>query len=224
MHVTSAGTTYEIVGVVKDAKYQDLRQAVMQTMYIPWKQRDGEQAPDYWYLARAAAGDPMRLAPTLEKMVREVDPVLRMRDPEAYSKVIDGTIVKERILAALAGFFGVLALLVACLGVFGSMAFQVSRRVREIGLRMALGASPGGIVGLVLGEAAGMLIAGCAIGAAAALALTGLTRKMLFGVTPTDPGLFALSAAVLAGAALAAAWLPAWRASRVDPMAALRHD
>jgi ABC-type antimicrobial peptide transport system permease subunit len=113
---------------------------------------------------------------------------------------------------------------VACLGIFGAMAFQVSRRVNEIGLRMALGASRSGIVALVLREVAVLLVAGCLIGGGAALSLTGLTRSMLFGVTPNEPRVFTLAAVVLGMAAFAAGWLPARRASRVDPMVALRHE
>jgi predicted permease len=222
--VTSVRVTYEIVGVVKDAKYQDLRQDVMKTMYIPWMQREGEQPSSYTFLVRVAAGNPMRLAPALEKLVREADPSLRLRTTQTYSAVVDRSIVTERIMATLGGFFGLLALLVACLGIFGVMAFQVSRRINEIGLRMALGASRSGIVALVLRDVAVMLVAGSLIGAAAALTLTGLAGKMLFGITPAQPAVFALPAVVLAVAALAAGWLPARRASRVDPMVALRHE
>lgn len=127
-------------------------------------------------------------------------------------------------MATLGGFFGLLALMVAGLGIFGATAFKVSRRINEIGLRMALGASRGAIVALVLREVGLLLIAGCLIGGTAALALTGLTRKMLFGVTPTEPAIFALAALVLGIAAIAAGWLPAHRASRIDPMVALRHE
>jgi len=179
---------------------------------------------DYPFLARVTAGDPMRLVPTIEKLVREVDPGLRLRAAKTYSSVVDHSIVTERIMAALGGFFGLLALLVACLGIFGAMAFQVSRRVNEIGLRMALGASRGSIVALMLREVAFLLVVGCVIGGAAAAALTGLTRKMLFGVSPTEPLVFALAAVVLGLAAFAAGWIPARRASLVDPMVALRHE
>lgn len=109
-------------------------------------------------------------------------------------------------------------------GFFGVMAFQVSRRINEFGVRMALGASRSSIVRVVLREAAGLLAAGSAVGVAAALALTGLARKLLFGVTPTDPAMFAIAVLVLAAAVIAAAWIPARRASRVDPMAAVRHE
>lgn len=222
--VTSVNVTYEIVGVVKDAKYQSLRSGVMRTMYIPWTQREGEQPGNYSFLARVATGNPMRLAPALEKLVRDADPALRLRTTNTYSDVVNQSIVTERIMATLGGFFGVLALIVACLGMFSVMAFQVSRRINELGLRMALGASRSGIVALVLREVVMMLVAGSVIGGTAAVALTGLAQKMLFGLTPMEPAVFALSAVVLGVAAVAAGWLPAHRASRVDPMIALRHE
>jgi predicted permease len=223
-HVTSVNVTYEIVGVVRDAKYQDLRQDVIKTMYIPWMQREGDQPTNYKYLAMIMAGNPLRLAPSLEKLVREADPGLRLGTPQTYSTLVDRSIVTERIMATLGGFFGIVALVIACIGIFGLMAFRVSLRTNEIGLRMALGASRGGIVALVLREVARMLVVGSLAGIAAALTLTGLAEKMLFGLTATQPAVFALPAAVLAVAALAAGWLPARRASRVDPMVALRHD
>ncbi len=197
---------------------------MLKTVYIPWMQREGEQPTGYSYLARVTGGDPMRLGPALEKVVPEADPGLRLRTAQTYSAVVDRSIVTERIMAALGGFFGLLALIVAGLGIFGVMAFQVSRRINEIGLRMALGASRRGIVALVMREVAVMVVAGCLLGGAVAVTLTGLTRKMLFGTTPTDPGVFATAAVVLGAAAFAAGWLPARRASRVDPMVALRHE
>jgi predicted permease len=223
-HVTTVNVTYEIVGVVRDAKYQDLRQDVIKTMYIPWMQREGDQPTSYKYLALIPAGNPLRLAPALEKLVREVDPGLRMGTPQTYSTLVDRSIVTERIMATLGGFFGILALIIACLGIFGVMAFRVSLRTNEIGLRMALGASRGSIVTLVLREVARMLMLGSLAGAAVALSLTGLAEKMLFGIKPMQPAVFAFPAALLTAAALAAGWLPARRASRVDPMVALRHD
>lgn len=223
-HVTSVNVTYEIVGVVRDAKYQSLRQDVMNTMYIPWMQGEGDQPSNYSFLVRVAAGDPLRLAPPLERLVREADPGLRLLTPQTYSAIVDHSIVTERIMATLGGFFGLVALLVACLGIFGVMAFQVSRRTNEIGLRMALGASRSGIVALVLGEVGLMLVAGSAMGALAGLTLSGLAGKMLFGITRTQPAVFALPASVLGVAALAAGWFPARRAARVDPMVALRHE
>jgi putative ABC transport system permease protein len=221
--VTSVKVAYEIVGVVADAKYQDLRTDVIRTMYIPWMQQE-EEPTRYNYLARVAAGDPMRLAPALDRVLREADPALRLRTATSYSALVDRTIATERIMATLGGLFGLLALIIAGLGMFGVLAFQVARRTNEIGIRMALGASQRAMIVLVLRHVVWMLVAGITVGAAAALTLTGLTRTILFGLTPTDPGAFIVAASVLAAAALVAGWLPARRASRIDPVVALRHE
>lgn len=222
--LTSNGVTYEIVGVVGDAKYRNLRDAAPRTFYIPWTQREGDQPSNYNYLVRAGTGDPTRLVPSLERLLREVDSSLRLRQWRSYSAIVDQTIVNERILATLGGFFGLLALIIASLGIFGLMAFQVSRRINELGVRMALGAGRGDIVALVLREVALMLIVGVIIGGACARAMSALAAQMLFGVTPADLGVFAVAAAVLGATALVAGWLPARRASRIDPISALRHD
>jgi ABC-type antimicrobial peptide transport system permease subunit len=133
-------------------------------------------------------------------------------------------ITTERTLGMLGGLFGVLALVIAALGIFGVLAFQVTRRTNELGVRMALGANRWSMVRLVLRDVAWMVGAGVVTGGAAALTLTGFTRAMLFGLTPTDPAVFVVAAAVLAATALVAAWLPARRASRIDPVVALRHE
>jgi ABC-type antimicrobial peptide transport system permease subunit len=127
-------------------------------------------------------------------------------------------------MATLGGFFGLLALLVAALGLFGVLAFQVARRTNELGVRMALGASRRAMLCLVLREVTVMIVAGVSIGAGLALMVTDLAGKILFGLTPTDPGVFAVAASVLAVTAALAGWLPAVRASRVDPLVALRHE
>jgi predicted permease len=223
-HVTSLDVTYAIVGVVRDAKYQDLRLDIMKTMYIPWRQREGDQPTRYRYLVRVAAGDPMRLVPEVARLVRRADPSLRVREAFTYSTLIDRSVATERVMAALGGFFGLLALVIAALGMFGVLAFQVARRTNELGVRMALGASRAAMMGLVFRELAGLVVAGVSIGIGLSLMVTGLTRAFLFGTTPTDPRMFAVAAAILAAAALAAGWLPARRASRVDPLVALRHE
>jgi ABC-type antimicrobial peptide transport system permease subunit len=166
----------------------------------------------------------MRLVQAAGRSIGEIDPALRVASPQSFAARIDRSTLNERIMATLGGIFGVLALVVACIGIFGVMAFQVARRINELGVRMALGAGRGDIIALVLREGAVMLIAGAAIGIAAALAFTRFATKLLFGMTATDPKIFALSAAILGVAAFAAAWLPAQRASRVDPMTALRHE
>jgi len=223
-HITSVDITYEIVGVVRDAKYQNLRTAILKTMYIPWMQREGDQPSRYSYLARVVSGDPLRLVPGLERLVRDVDPALHVRTSFTYATLVDRSIATERIMATFGGLFGLLALIVAALGVFGILAFQVTRRTNEFGVRMALGADRWTITHLVLRDVAGMVVAGISIGAGLALMLMGLARTILFGVTPGDPGVFVVAASILAGVAFLAGWLPARRASRVDPLVALRHE
>ena len=222
--VTTAGVAYEIVGVVRDAKYRNLRDPVMKTVYIPWTQRDGDEPSQYAFLARAAMGDPLRFAPIVERLVREVDPALHVRATYSYATLVDRSLVTERIMATLGGAFGLLALIVAGLGVFGVLAFQVARRTNELGLRMALGATPWAVTRLVLRQVAWIVLPGIAIGTGGALLLTGLARNILFDLTPTEPRMFLVAALVLAMAAALAGWLPARRAARVDPLIALRHE
>jgi predicted permease len=222
-HVTAAGASLEIVGVAADAKYEHLRADVVSTLYVPWTQRD-LQPSNFTYLVRVAAGDPMRLSPGLDRVVRAADPGLRLRTTRAYASIVDDSISTERVMAALGGAFGVLALLVAGLGMFGVLAFQVARRTNELGVRMALGASRAAMMSLVLREVVLMVAVGVAVGAGGAMALSGVARRILFGLTPTDPAVFAVAALVLTGAAVVAGWLPALRASRVDPLVALRHE
>ena len=228
-HVTSNNGTYEIVGVVQDSKY-DLHKGIPKTVYISWTQQGNvgdsnrSQPTGFTYLARVASGDPLSLAPALERAIPEIDSALRLRTPRTLAELVDESTLNERMMATFGGFFGVLALIVASLGIFGLLAFQVSRRINELGVRMALGASRGNIVRLVLREVGMMLVPGCAAGCIVALGLTRFAKSMLFGVTPTDPASFALSAAALAAATFAAGFLPALRAARVDPMSALRHE
>jgi predicted permease len=221
--VTSLNVTYEIVGVVGDAVYVDLRDGVRSTMYTPWALRDDQPAA-YKFLIRVAAGNPMRLAPELDRLLREADPDLRVRSVLPYSTLIEQSMPAERILATLGGLFGVLALVVAGIGMFALLAFQVARRTNELGVRMVLGATRGSMVGMVLKDVASMLVPGLALGAAGALMLTGLARQILFGLTPADPLVFGIAALILTLAAIAAAWIPARRASHVDPLIALRHE
>jgi putative ABC transport system permease protein len=223
-HVSSASVTYEIVGVVRDAKYQHLRDPIMRTAYIPLTQRDGNQPSSLVYLVRLANGDAQRMIPDLDRVLRDADPALRLRRARPYTAVIDQSIGTEWTMAMLGGAFGMLAMLVAALGMFGLLAFQVARRTNELGVRMALGASRGSLIALVLRDVAVMVACGVALGSAGAAMTTGLTRALLFGLTPTEPAVFAIAGCALAFTALLAAWLPARRAAHVDPLVALRHE
>lgn len=220
-HVTSVGVTYEIVGIVADAKYQDLRESVRNTMYIPWTQRDESQI--YSFVVRAD-DDPRTLFLPIERVVREADPRFRVARLQHYSAWIDATIPTERLMAALGGLFGALALVLAGVGMFGLLAFQVARRTNELGVRMVLGATRWSMTRLVLRDVVAMVVPGVIVGASGAFMLTGLARSILFGLTPTEPAVFVLAASILGVSALVAAWVPARRASSVDPLAALRHE
>lgn len=222
--IRSLDITYTIVGVVRDAKYQSLRDGIIKTMYVPWTLRGDDQPSRYSYLVRLASTDPASVTAALDRAVRDADPDLRLRNVISYATLVDRSLVAERLLATLGGAFGVLALFIAALGVFGVLAFQVARRTTEFGVRMALGASRRTLMRLVLRDVVVMVAAGVTTGAAVSLAVTRLARRILFGVTPDDPLVFAAAAAVLLGAALLAAWLPARRAARVDPLMALRHE
>lgn len=226
-HVTADKVTYEIVGLVKDAKYESLRKAVPRTMYISWLQQGDAamwQPMAYRYLARVAGRDPMRLAPVLERAIPQIDSALRLGMPQTYAEAVNRSTLNERMMATLGGIFGVLALVVACLGIFGLTAFQVSRRTNEIGLRIALGATKESVIRLVLRDVVVLLLPGCAAGAIAAAGLTRFVSSLLFGITAWDPAAFACAAGALAASTLVAGYVPALRAARVEPMMALRCD
>jgi putative ABC transport system permease protein len=220
--VTTVGRTYEIVGVVADAKYQALREATLRTLYIPWTQL--EESPPVGYLIRMSTGDPADVRGDVQRVLREADPGLRIFRLVTYDDWIDLALPTERLMAAISGSVGALALILAGVGIFGVLAFQVTRRTNELGVRMVLGATRWSMMRLVLADVMAIVVPGVVIGGAAALTLTGLARGFLFGLTPTEPGVFALAASILSAAALLAGWVPARRASAVDPLAALRHE
>lgn len=228
-NVTCNNVRYEIIGVVGDTKYENLRKNVSRELYIDWMQQQSDepgrwQPMGYTYMARVLAGDPMRLAPLMQRAMPEIEPAMRTSHPQTFENQVEQSTLNERMMATLGGFFGLLALIIACLGIFGILAFQVSRRMNEIGVRMAVGATRRDILALVLREAALLLVPGCLVGALAAVGLSRFAASFLFGVTPTDPAAFAIAALALTLSTLAAGYLPARRAACVDPMTALRCD
>ena len=212
---------YEIVGVSKDAKYLDLKEAFPKTVYFPLSQKR-MGAPTL--LVHTKASNPMWVVPQIETRLRNLDPMMRLGNVRTFAEQIDRSILNERIMATLGAFFGVLALVVACLGIFGVMAFQVAQRTREFGIRLALGATRGRVTVLVLRDVSVMLVIGCVVGASTAAGLSRVVEGLLFGVTTTDPAVFLFAIALLAAASFAAAYAPARRAARVDPIVALRHE
>lgn len=165
-----------------------------------------------------------QLTPALRRVVQSVDPDLPMIDVRTQREQIEAITSMERMFAALSTGFGVLALALACVGIYGVMAYSVAQRTNEIGIRMALGAQRSQVRRLVLRESVWVTAAGIAAGGAAALLLTRLLKSMLYGIQPWDPATISAAMLLLLSVALVASWIPARRASCVQPMEALRHE
>jgi len=212
----------EIIGVVKDAKYKDLRETVRPMFYLPFSQ-SGTGYGQMTLVVRTA-GNPSLIAAAVRREARALDPAMPMFQAESLAAQVDASLAQERLVATLSSVFGLLALLLACVGLYGVMAYDVARRTHEIGVRMALGASARRVVQLALGETLRLAGIGAVIGLGAALAATRLVKSLLFGLQPHDPLTIGLAVVVILAVATVAGYLPARRASRVDPMVALRHD
>ena len=210
----------EVVGIAGDAKYTDLRTPVPPTLYVPALQQIGGEAN----FALRLDGDAAAVFPAIRAAVREIDPALPVLNLRTQDEQLDRLHGQELLFARLSGFFGLLALALACVGLYGLMSYAVLRRTGEIGLRMALGALPAHVLGMMLRESLGLVCVGIVAGIAAAAALSGLVKSMLFGLSPLDPITYAAVAAMLIGVALLASYLPARRASRLEPTQALREE
>jgi ABC-type antimicrobial peptide transport system permease subunit len=156
--------------------------------------------------------------------IASIDKDLPLIDVRTQTEQIDDLLSGERLFAALSGAFGVLALVLACIGIYGLMAYNVARRTNEIGIRIALGAQPGRVLRMILREASWLAVFGIVVGAGCALGVARFLASLLYGLKPNDPWTLAGAALLLLATALAAGWAPAWRASRVQPMEALRHE
>jgi len=167
---------------------------------------------------------PGELFPALRQVVQQADRDLPIVDLRTQREQIDANMQMERAFAALTPGFGVLALALACVGIYGIMAYSVAQRTNEIGIRLALGAQPGQVRSMILRESTWLTFVGIVAGVASALWLTRLVKSMLYGVTPNDPVTLAAGVVVLLAIALAATWIPARRAASVQPMEALRHE
>ncbi len=210
----------QIVGVTGDVRERTLDQAPKNFIYVPYAQYP-QMSPS---LITRTQGDPMNIARATVQHLYEVDPNQPAGRIQSLEQVRADSIAAPRLTANLLGLFALLALAIAAAGIGGVMALSVSQRTHEIGVRMAIGARPVEIVLMVLRQGMGLVLAGLALGMAGAFALTHAMKSLLFGVTPTDPVTFALVAAVLVTAAFVACYLPARRASQVDPLLALRTE
>jgi predicted permease len=218
----------EIVGVVKDAFYLSVRQGSRGPeetpifAYAPFAQ--GERLSEMTFYVRATPEVMAALPDQLRRTVRAADSSLPVFDMQAVDTTVEQSLFTDRMLALLSAAFGLVATLLAAIGLYGVMAYTVSRRTREIGIRIALGAERSTVLWLVLREVVLITVAGIALAVPAALALGGLVRSQLFGVSATDPWTMMLAGVVLAAVALLAGWLPARKAARVQPILALRTE
>jgi predicted permease len=213
--------TYEVVGVVADTKYESVDEETAPIAYFPFTQER-----DPWGTLRIqlrTAGEPTALISTVTSSITDVHPRISVR----FSTLADdvaASLTRPRILAVLSGFFGGVALLLAMIGLYGTLSYRVSSRRNEIGVRLALGAARVGVLGMVLAEVGRMTLLGVVLGVAGAIASTRLLASFLFGVEATDPATLAISAAALSVVALIAGALPAWHAARLNPMETLREE
>ncbi|HSU62123.1 MAG TPA: ABC transporter permease [Bryobacteraceae bacterium] len=216
------GDPVEIVGLVRDAKYLDLREAFHPTVYVAASQSPNPGKVVTFEL-RAATGRATGMIQDAKRAVNAVDAGASLQFRTLAGQV-DESLARERMLATLSGFFGGLALLLAVLGLYGVISYNMAGRRNEIGIRMALGAQQWNIVGAVLGEVAILIGIGLAIGLVTTIGATHLIGSLLYGVKANDPRMLSLAAATLASVAAIAGFLPALRASRIDPMEALREE
>jgi predicted permease len=213
--------SHEIVGVAKDARLNNIRDQPRRTFYLPYTQFD---VLSKTFVLVRSAGEPALLRRAIQELVKRHDPAIPVAAYRTLDEQIDRVLRPERLVASLSLSFGLLATALAALGLYGVMAFSVARRTREIGVRMALGAKRGDVLRMVLREAASMAAGGILIGAVLALALGRYVEAQLYGVGGRDLATLVVAAGVLAGVALASGWLPARRASRVDPALTLRQE
>jgi putative ABC transport system permease protein len=211
----------QVVGVVADTKTEFLKKPPLPTVYIPAAQAAWASGGTSWVVrADSTAG----LGERLRQAIAEIDPRQRVRRMREMQEIVSATTADSRFDAWLFGAFAGLALALTAIGVYGLLAFSVARRTNEFGIRMALGASRMEVLRLVLGQGAMLIAVGLALGLAGSLALTRFLASLLYGVKPGDPISFAAVAIILLAVGLAASYLPARRATRVDPMVALRYE
>lgn len=211
----------EVVGIVGDAKYMSLREAMPPTVFMPLEQYPEREGRDVFEIRTAV--QPSGLIRTVVASVAGVSREIPL-EFNTLKQEADDTMVQDRLLAMLSAFFGVVALLLAMIGLYGTISYRITMRRAEYGIRIALGAEAGSILRLVIRDVAILLVAGESAGIGISLIASNALRKLLFGIGPQDSTTIAASAALLALAALAAAYLPARRATNVDPMVALRYE
>jgi putative ABC transport system permease protein len=212
-----------IVGVVPDTKQDSLSDTTSMSMYVPWQQRSRMSGGEMWVVARSD-GDPSALGGTIRRLTHEVDRSVPVSDVRTMDAVISGSLQRARFTMLLVGAFAAAALLLGAVGIYGVMSYIVGQRTQELGVRLALGAPPFGVMALVVGRAAKLALAGAVIGLLAALFGTKALGTLLYGISATDPLTFVAVPALFLVVAVLASYAPAIRATRADPVKALRAD
>jgi putative ABC transport system permease protein len=215
------GDVYQVVGMVKDAKYKSVRETSSETIFLAAGQDTLTDTRTNFVLR--TNGRPSVVVPAVRSAIKDMNPLIAF-DFSTLDGIAGDALARPQLLARLSIFFGALALMLAVVGLYGTMSYSVERRRNEIGIRVALGAARGEVLTMVIGEAGRMVVAGIALGVVLAIAATRWVSSLLYGVTPTDTRTYLLAAVILATVALAAGAVPAWRASRLDPMEALREE
>ncbi|WP_263355782.1 ABC transporter permease [Acidicapsa ligni] len=210
----------EVIGIVKDAKYTSLGRSGQMAAYFPCTQRVGF----YGNFTVRYAGDPGPIITAVRQIVAQANPNILVSGVSTLKEQVANSIATQSLIAQLSAFFGSLAVFLACLGIYGLMSYSVVRRTNEIGIRRALGAQTRTLLWMILRESVILLAFGLALGMPIALASAGILTKLLYQLSPTDPWTFATCAVIVAAMTLLAAWLPARRATKVDPIVALRCD
>ena len=215
------GQQFEVIGVTQDAKYLSLKEEWSRVYYVYYFQQP--QRSGITFQLRTSS-KPTDYAGTIQRMMREIDPQVQVIGLQTMEDVVDQSIMQERFVAQMASAFSVIALVLACIGLYGVMSHAVTRRTNEIGIRMALGARSQDVVRLVMREVALLVFVGAVIGLTASLATMRLVSNLLFDLTPNDPLTIVCATLLLLIVAALAGYLPARRAARVDPLIALRWE
>jgi ABC-type antimicrobial peptide transport system permease subunit len=208
---------YTIIGIVADTKYDSVRRDIVPMMFLPLVSNEA-------HFELRTAANPTAFVKLVRDIVSHARGNLPLTDVRTQTEQIDELLFQERLMSQLSSFFGALALALACIGLYGLLSYEVARRTRELGIRMALGAQQRDLLRLVVGQGILLVLIGAVIGIGAAMGITRFMSTMLYGIHADDPLTFAGVAIVLTLVALAACYIPARRAMRVDPMVALRYE
>jgi ABC-type antimicrobial peptide transport system permease subunit len=211
----------EVIGVARDADYNAIGEERQPYVYRPLEQAYGTGVS---LIVRSEGSDPAPVLAAVQREVRQMVPDMPLVGVETVAQRLDNSLWAPRLGASLLALFGVLALILAAVGIYGVMSYSVDQRSREIGVRMALGAEPGDVLGLVLRQGMRLVAIGAVVGLALAFASSRLTANLLYGIAPTDPVAFSVTTAILALVSFTSIFVPARRATGVDPIVVLRYD